>query len=197
MTGVGTTTDPPTRGRKRIHSAGAGFSAEHGAADRGSVPRATRPPALSAYARTSRSSRSPRSRRVPPTSYRRESAAFPGRRRSATTRTSQRTVTATSRRHEMQLAARRIRWMCLLCACALADQRVDTARNDTQTGSTSPSLPHTSSPARRFLTGNSTRTANGNRRHFTASSTWQPRVRRPTFLWPFLLVILLRVGKSP
>ncbi|XP_060877491.1 uncharacterized protein LOC132950206 isoform X1 [Metopolophium dirhodum] len=35
----------------------------------------------------------------------------------------------------MQLAARRIRWMCLLCACALADQRVNTANNDTaQTG---------------------------------------------------------------
>jgi len=47
------------------------------------------------------------------------------------------TVTTTSRRHEMQLAARRIRWMCLLCACALADQRVDVPRNDTQTGSTS------------------------------------------------------------
>lgn len=46
------------------------------------------------------------------------------------------TVTTTSRRHEMLLAARRIRWMCLLCACALADQRVvNTARNDTQTGS--------------------------------------------------------------
>lgn len=46
-------------------------------------------------------------------------------------------VTTTSRRHEMQLAARRIRWMCLLCACALADQHVNTANNDTQTGSTS------------------------------------------------------------
>jgi len=47
-------------------------------------------------------------------------------------------ITTTSRRHEMQLAARRIRWMCLLCACALADQRVNTANNDTaQTGSTS------------------------------------------------------------
>lgn len=47
-------------------------------------------------------------------------------------------ITTTSRRHEMQLAARRIRWICLLCACALADQRVNTANNDTaQTGSTS------------------------------------------------------------
>ncbi|XP_025408211.1 uncharacterized protein LOC112681998 isoform X2 [Sipha flava] len=35
----------------------------------------------------------------------------------------------------MQLAARRIRWMCLLCACALADQHVNTATsNGTQTG---------------------------------------------------------------
>lgn len=54
-----------------------------------------------------------------------------------TTRTSHQAVTTTSRRHEMQLAARRIRWMCLLCACALADQHVNTASNDTQTGSTS------------------------------------------------------------
>lgn len=46
-------------------------------------------------------------------------------------------VTTTSRRHEMQLAARRIRWMCLLCACALADQHVNVANNDTQTGSAS------------------------------------------------------------
>ncbi|CAH1737837.1 uncharacterized protein LOC114131427 isoform X2 [Aphis gossypii] len=35
----------------------------------------------------------------------------------------------------MLLAVSRIRWMCLLCACALADQRVNTANNDTaQTG---------------------------------------------------------------
>lgn len=53
-------------------------------------------------------------------------------------------VTTTSRRHEMQLAARRIRWMCLLCACALADQHVNTAANNgTQTGSTSIRPPRT------------------------------------------------------
>lgn len=57
--------------------------------------------------------------------------------RTPTTRTSHQAVTTTSRRHEMQLAARRIRWMCLLCACALADQHVNIANNDTQTGSTS------------------------------------------------------------
>lgn len=34
------------------------------------------------------------------------------------------TTTSSRRHHEMQLAARRMRWMCLLCACALADQRV-------------------------------------------------------------------------